>query len=41
MAFVWYIFNRISVENDLTSQNEEFVRCKYPKSINIRYSIFK
>ena len=41
MAFAWIIFDSISVENDYTSKNEEFVRCKYPKSINIRYNIYR
>ena len=41
MAILWNVFKKISLENNYTSHNEEFVRCKYPKSINLRYKIHK
>jgi len=39
MAVCWFIFKKITVVNDYTSENKEFVRCEYPVSKHIRYNI--
>jgi len=32
MAFMWYFFESVTVTNDYTADNKEFVKCEYPKS---------
>ena len=34
----WYFYKRdVMVVNDLTTDFKEFVKCKYPRSKNLRY----
>jgi len=40
MAFTWYFFKQVTVINDYSTENKEFIRCKYPKSKNLRYKTY-
>jgi len=35
MVILWFVFKKISVEKGYTTDNKEFVECKYPHSKNI------
>jgi len=37
MAFFWFVFKNIDIEKTHTSDYEEYYRCKYPISYNLRY----
>ena len=37
IACLWKLFRRITVVNDYTVNNKEFVRCEYPQSKSLRY----
>jgi len=37
MAFIWYASKKVTVVNDYTVNNKEFVRCRYPDSRHLRY----
>jgi len=36
MAFWWYISKGVTIENGYTSDNKEFIKCKYHQSKNLR-----
>jgi len=36
MAILWHTSKRITIINDYTADNKEFVRCKYPNSKHLR-----
>jgi len=36
MAFSWYSFNAVTIENGYTSDYKEYIKCQYPRSKNLR-----
>jgi len=36
IAFWWYIFNKITINDGYTIDNKVFEKCEYPQSKNLR-----